>query len=232
MGNGSRRREAPRATALDASRPTSSIRSRSPEVRASLAARRFASVASSGIELGAARRAAFGRRCGEAASTASRQARDAPTTRRPVAAPTPRRATPPQFRGVSSAGPSAQPSSVVERRVARSSAPRRARGLGAERPRSPLGVDRPERGEPSRSVDRDRPPSRSVDRDRLLAPPRPDAVERPPLPARGALEALAPDRGPPVLPDGRPPPRAAPRGPPDFPERDEPEEEELAIGQT
>ncbi len=126
IGSGSRRRTDPRATAFDASSLTLRASTPRSEERASFAARRFASVDSSGIEPGAARRAALGRRCGAAASTASRQARDAQTTRRPVAAPPPRRATHPHVRGVSRGGPSAHPSSVVERRVARSSPPDRA----------------------------------------------------------------------------------------------------------
>ena len=222
-----------------------------------------------------------------AASTASRHARDAPTTRRPVAAPAPRRATPPQVRGVSSAGPSAQPSSEVERRVARSSPPLRARGLGAfpERGRSELPDARLGRPEPVRSdeldrgleperagaPDRDDGPERGPepvrpedeppedeppeDRDELepepLLPPRdgfPPEVGRPELSELDRLEGRAdprpaePELAPeppldppfelpfagPDFPDGRPPPR----GPFDLPERDELEEEGLAMRPT
>lgn len=243
----------------------------SSEERASLAARRSASVASSGIEPGAARRTASGRRWGLAASTASRHAREAPTTRRPVAAPAPRRATPPQVRGVSSAGPSAQPSSVVDRRVARSSAPARARPLGPDPARSdrvrsdpfdrpagrPVGRpdDRPSEERPSvdRAPDersgppeREPPPERPGLDDRELEPP----DERGPVPLERPAEpdALRPgDPGfaadlpvePPFALPFEPPfgallpvERAPPRGPLGFPERDELEEEGLAITTT
>lgn len=197
------------------------IKASSSAERASFAARRSASVASSGREPGAARRAASGRRCGVAASTASRQARDAPTTRRPVAAPAPRRATPPQVRGVSSGGPSAHPSSVVDRRVARSSPPLRARLLGAppERDRSELGAPRLGRPELERSEEPDRlEDPEGFEPDPPLGPP----VEPPFEPPLGA-------------PFGAPPLAAGwdpPRGLCDLPERDEPEEGGLAMSPT
>ena len=227
IGAGSRRRDELRVDASEVSSRTSMISASSSAARASLAARRSASVASSGIEPGAALRTVSGRRWGVAASTASRQARDAPTTRRPVAAPAPRRATPPQVRGVSSGGPSAHPSSVVDRRVARSSPPLRARPLGAppERERSELGALRLGRPVLERSEDPDRleEPDRPEEPDGFD----PDPPLGPPLEPPFELPLGAPFGAPP-LGAGRDPPR----GLLDLPERDEPEEGGLAIGPT
>ena len=191
---------------------------------ASREARRSASAARarSSCDPGAARRAAAGERCGLAASTASRHAREAPTTRRPVAAPAPRRATPPQARGVSRAGPSSQPGRSSDRDVSRplparppalrrtalSSAPSRAR------PESPRRAGAPARGDAPLGPPDEAPEGRPVEPPDL--PPR--AADRPlPVPAlesRPEGRPAAPERRSPLSGrPGRDPPRAAPEPP-------------------